>query len=196
MVSICAAVEDLVDKAAAERLISEVGAEPGPVYVRDGKQPLLARSEAYNNAARFRPWLMLVDLDAEAGCAAEARRRWLPYPAPYMCFRVVVQEIESWFLADRDRLAQFLRVRVGLIAPDAEAILDAKAELVRIAARSRSRTIRDQLVPRQSSGRRTGHAYAARLIGFAKHRWSPVEASATSASLRRALACVQRLAHT
>lgn len=56
------AVEGDTDEAVVQRLIRHIGAEPGPVYGRNGKPDLRARVEGYNHAARRGPWLILVDL--------------------------------------------------------------------------------------------------------------------------------------
>lgn len=48
---------------------------------------------------------MLVDLDQEFDCAPLLGKDWLPTPAQYMQFRVVVPQIEAWLLADRERFA-------------------------------------------------------------------------------------------
>lgn len=189
---VSAAVEGPTDAAAAERLILEVGAQPGPIYIRDGKTELLRRAGAYDNAAKFSPWLVLVDLDHDEDCAPPARNRWLPNPAPRMCFRVVVREIESWFLADRANLAQFLRIPVGRIPAAPEQIDHPKHEMIRAARNSRSRAIRADIIPRAGSGRETGPAYSSRMIEFAQTRWSPSMAARSAPSLARAITCLQR----
>ena len=86
------AVEGLVDEAVLSRLVQHVGAEPGPVYGRHGKPPLRRVIDGYNNAARFSPWLILVDLNHEAECAPLMLNTWRPRPAPWLCFRVAVGE--------------------------------------------------------------------------------------------------------
>ncbi len=190
---ISAAVEGPTDAAAASRLIRTVGAEPGQIYFRDGKPGLLRRSAAYNNAARFTPWLVLVDLDRDESCAPPARLKWLPAPAARMCFRVVVRAIEAWFLADRKNLAEFLRVGVSQIPTSPESIENPKTEMVRIAGRSRAGSLREDMVPRPASGRSIGAAYSSRLIEFASRHWSPKAAAQESESLSKALACLSRL---
>jgi hypothetical protein len=193
LICISAAVEGPSDGAVAERLIREVGATPGQIYIRGGKNELLRRVAAYNNAARFAPWLVLVDLDQDEDCAPSARERWLPAPFARMCFRVAVHAIEAWFLADRDNLARFLRVSLAQVPASPESIIDAKEEIVRIARNSRSGPIRQDIVPRVGSGRSVGPAYVSRLIEFATRHWCPRIAAAVSPSLARALVCLERL---
>lgn len=192
-VSVSAAVEGPIDEAAARRLIAAAGGVPGTFYVRGGKPSLLGKIDAYNNAARFAPWLVIVDLDRDRECAPLARANWLPDISRYMCFRIAVRAIESWFLADRERLARFLSVPVGRLPNHPETLDDPKAEIVRLAKRSRARRISADIVPRERSGRSTGILYASRMIEFASSHWCPPEAGENSPSLERALCCLRGL---
>ena len=89
------AVEGPIDEAVARRVIEAAGAELGPVYGKNGKDQLLQRLNGYNAAARYAPWLVLVDLDQDADCAPPFRDAQLPTPAVSMCFRVAVHEVEA-----------------------------------------------------------------------------------------------------
>lgn len=193
VVAVSGAVEGLVDEAVVERLVEDVGAFPGPVHGKNGKPRLRARINGYNDAARFSPWIVLVDLDQEADCAPPLVRAWLPAPAPQMCFRVAVREVEAWLLADRARIARFLSVRAADVSGDPEALPDPKLALVDLARRSRRREIREDMVPRPGSGRAVGPVYTSRLIEFVTDRqrgWRPSIAARSADSLAR---CIQRL---
>jgi hypothetical protein len=89
---ISGAVEGIVDEAVFRRLVQTVRAQTGPVHGKNGKQQLLARLAGYNRAARFSPWLVLVDLDREADCPPPFVAAKLPAPSELMCFRVGSQE--------------------------------------------------------------------------------------------------------
>lgn len=196
MVAVSAAVEGLIDEAVAKRLIVEAGAVPGPVYGKNGKATLRNRITGYNNAAVHAPWLVLVDLDHDADCAPDLRREWLPDPASRLCFRIAVREVEAWLFADRDRLARFLSLPLGSLPANPEAIENPKEEMVRLASMSKSRVIRQDMVPQPGSGRPVGPAYTSRLIEFvaaSKNPWRPDVAQAHSDSLRRAIACLKSL---
>ena len=193
MVTICAAVEGVVDEVVAARLIRHVGAIPGPAYGRRGKPNLQRQIGGYNEAARRAPWLVLVDLDQDADCAPPMRQAWIPAPAPMLCFRIAVRAIEAWLMADAEALASFIGVSRARIPRDPEAIDSPKTALVNIAVRSRRRAIREDMVPRESSGRAVGPAYSSRLMEFASNHWRPNKAAATSESVRRAIACLKRL---
>ncbi len=190
------AVEGIVDEAVFRRIVRTVKAEPGPVYGKTGKRQLLDRLPGYNNAARFSPWLVLVDLDHDAECTPPFRAATLPAPSEQMCFRVAVREIEAWILADHVRVAEFLDVHARLLPADPEGEADPKQVVVNLARRSRSRDIRRDLVPRDSSGRSEGPAYSSRLIEFVSDRrygWRPTVAARSSDSLARCLRSLRRL---
>jgi hypothetical protein len=193
---ISGAVEGIVDEAVFRRIVRMARAEPGPVYGKNGKQHLLQRLPGYNTAARFSPWLVLLDLDHDADCPPPFLAAALASPSHLMCFRIAVREVEAWLLADRERMAAFLDVNPSWIprAPEQEA--DPKRVLVELARRSRSRDISRDLVPRQGSGRTEGPVYASRLVEFVsdhRHGWRPAVAARSADSLRRCLLCVRRL---
>jgi hypothetical protein len=192
-VVISAAVEGIVDEAVVRRLIATAGGQPGPVYGKNGKPALEAKINGFNNAAKHAPWVVLVDLNGEEECAPPLRQRWLPAPAPLLCFRVAVRQVEAWLIADGEALASYLGVARGRMPNDPEALPNAKDSMVNLARRSRRAAIRHDMVPRQASGRSVGPAYTSRLIEYAETRWRPGVAARRSESLRRAITCLEGL---
>ena len=185
---ISSAVEGVVDEAVVKRLIVWAGAEIGPIYGKRGKALLRQRVNGYNNAARYFPWIVIVDLNREADCPPPMRRIWLPNPEPFMCFRIAVRMIEAWLLADRERFASFFRVRLSDVPAKPELLDDPKEVVVQLSRRSRSRDIRLDMVPRPGSGRKIGAAYVSRLIEFVsdpRRGWRPERAAQSSDSLNR-----------
>lgn len=190
------AVEGDVDEAVLRRLLDDVGVSLARTFGKRGKAFLHQRINAFNQAAVHSPWIVLVDLDREALCPPPLLDRWLPEMAPKMCFRIATRAVEAWLLADRRRVAEFLGVNESLITRDPEAVNDPKQELVKLARRSRSREVREGLVPRDGSGRKTGPAYASYLIEFVASVWSPSAAATRSESLNRTLVRVGHFAET
>ena len=180
-----AAVEGPVDEVVLNRIVGSLGASLGGVFGRNGKNGLLKQLPNYNQAAHHSPWIVLVDLDQDASCAPPARVRWLATPAPQMCFRIAVREIESWLLADRESLASFLSVAQSRIPAQPETLDNPKETLVNLARRSRRRDIQIDMVPRPGSGRSVGPAYTSRLIEYAGHDWRPEVAINHADSLLR-----------
>ena len=184
------AVEGAVDDALLRRLLADHGHEPGPVYVKNGKHGLLQKLAGYNAAAQFSPWLVLVDLNGDAPCAGPFVAQHLPAPAPRMLFRVAVRQAEAWLLADRIGVASFLRVPRVRLPADPETLPDAKQALVNVARHSSKRAVREEIIPRPKSGRKTGPAYVPQMIEFIQQHWSPQRAALGSDSLQR---CLHRL---
>lgn len=154
---------------------------------------LRARIRAFNRAAHYSHWCVLVDLDHDAPCAAALRDEWLPSRAELLRFRIAVREIEAWLLADRHRVAQFLGVAQSRmpLAPELED--SPKQVMVNLARRSHRRAISEDMVPRPGSGRTIGVGYTCRLIEFASDRnggCRPDVAAASADSLGR---CITRL---
>ena len=194
MVVVSAAVEGLVDEAVVKFLIAEAGAVTGQVYGKRGKPFLRQSIGGYNNSAKFRPWVVLVDLDQDATCAPELCQNWLAAKAAMLCFRVAVRAVEAWLLSDRESIAKFLSVSVSLIPIDPESETNPKKVMVNLAARSKRRSIREDMVPRPESGRSVGPAYTSRLIEFIQSSlWRPTIAAERSQSLRRCRMCLERL---
>jgi hypothetical protein len=195
-VAISAAVEGIVDEAVARTLILFAGGSPGPVYGKQGKPFLQQRICGYNTAAQHAPWIVLVDLDTDHNCAPLLCVSWLPQLASRLCFRVAVRAVEAWLLADAERIAAFLRISRSKVPADPESLDNPKAAMVALARASRRMDIREDMVPRDGSGRPVGPAYASRLIEFASSSWRPQIAAQGADSLRRAIACLKHLAGT
>ena len=135
-VVISAAVEGLADEALIRRLIEYVGASAGPIYGKQGKGHVVRNLPGYNQSARFRPWIVLLDLNHDDDCAPPFRVSLLPNPSPYMCFRIAVRQIEAWLFADRERLARFLSVASSRIPQDPESLDNPKQTMVNLARQS------------------------------------------------------------
>lgn len=193
LVTVSAVVEGNLDEAVVKRLIEHIGGQPGTVYGKKGKPALLQRLKGYNNAAQRAPWVVLVDLDNDADCAPLLRQKCLPDPAPSMCFRIAVRQVEAWLMADAETLADELGVRTSAIPTHPEALPDAKQMMVDLARQSRRQAIRDDMTPRPGSGRSAGPAYTSRLIEYARTHWRPDVAAQRSDSLLRAITCLQRM---
>jgi len=178
----------------ATSLVRHVGAEPGSVFGGRGKAALCDGLPGFAAAARHQPWFVLIDLDDDATCAAALRATWLPEIPEHLCFRIAVRALESWLLADRTGLAQFLGVSEARLPTDPDALPDPKGTLVGLARRARRRDIREGMVPRPGSGRRVGTVYTSQVATYVKECWSIPRATDRSESLARAVRCLERLA--
>jgi hypothetical protein len=191
---VSAAVEGNLDEVVLRKIAEHVGFSIGSVYGLKGKPHLLKSLPGYNNAAQFAPWIVMLDLDRDYECAPEALAGWLPKPSGNMFCRVAVRAIESWLLADRDRIAAMLGIPVQRIPREPDSLDDPKRHLVDLARNSNRGEIKASIVPRPGSGRSVGPNYNAKLVDFVTAgRWRINTARYSSASLQRTLNKLQEL---
>jgi hypothetical protein len=196
--TVSAAVEGSIDEAVLRRLLHEAGIVAGTIYGKTGKSKLLLQLPAYNHAARFQPWVVLMDLDRDADCVPPfLNRLQIASMSPGLCFRVAVRATESWLLADRERFSSFFGITLSKVPQSPEELQDPKRFLAELARSSRRREIRQDVAPRPKSGRAVGPAYTSRLIEYIQNLetgWRPEIAAQNSESLARCLRRLQRLA--
>ena len=187
------AVEGTTDEAIVRRIAEDAGLTLGSVFGLNGKQQVLRQLSGFNRAAERTPWVVVIDLDQDGRCAAEYVRQCLPQPAPHMHLRIAVREVEAWLLADASGIALFLGVPASRVPRDPDSLDDPKRTIVDLAARSRRRSIREEIAPRPGSGREVGPMYSSRISEFAGSIWNPDAAAANSDSLPRCIKALQRL---
>ena len=97
----------------------------------------------FQSNCSFNYYLTLVDfMDTGHSCPPDVVAQWLPRAEPGMLFRVVVRELESWLLADRENFADFLGISITKPPDQPEQINDPKQQLVNLARCSRKSQIR------------------------------------------------------
>jgi hypothetical protein len=191
---VSAVVEGDVDEAVLTRLTEACGLSISTVFGRNGKNAVHQRLEAYNKAARYSPWIVLLDLDNDAQCAPALVSRLLPNSTENLCLRIAVRAIESWLLADQLGVSRFLGIRRSQIPDFPDELSDPKAFLVDLARRSRRTDIRREMAPRPGSGKRVGPAYSSRVIEFTLYNWDCAKAEGSSQSLKSCKLALQSLA--
>lgn len=185
-------VEGTIDEAVSIRLISETGHIPGTVYGKHGSGYIRKKIAAFNQSAHGINYLALVDLmDTGMDCAPLAVNNWLPHPNAGMTFRIVVREIESWLMADRDGIAELLAIKTNKVPQLPEMEPDPKLTLVNLARRSRLKSVKNAFVPQINSSAETGRLYVSEMSKFAQTKWNIARARANSPSLDR---CIHKLA--
>jgi len=180
------ATEDELSEVTLFRILEVVdGYAVGTPYRRGGFGYLRRTIPGWNQAARSVPFIVLTDLD-KYECPAELINDWLRVPKHRnLLFRVAVREVESWLLADSPNFSEFLGVRSSLIPADTDSLPDPKATLVQLARRSRSKQIRESIVPAKGSTAKQGPDYNGCLCTFVRKRWDLDTAKANSPSLAR-----------
>ena len=187
-----ALVEGLIDEAVAWKLAKHCGHQIGTAYGKRGVSYLRGKVEGFNvRASQGKPTLVLVDfMDTRLECPAAVVRQWLPQRSSEMLFRVVVREVESWLLADRSSIADYLRVSPNLVPLSPEALEDPKRSLVNLARRCRRRQLREALVPAPGLSSTVGPGYTAAVEEYVHRYWDIEAARRNAPSLDR---CVHRL---
>jgi hypothetical protein len=186
-------VEGYVDEAIARKLIAHSGHTVGAVYGRKGWTYIQQRVQTFDRACKTQGLLTLVDfMDTKLECPPSVVREWLPHRSDGHIFRVVVREIEAWILADRPGLAAFLNVPISKLPLSPELEHDPKQVVINLARVSRTKSVRNALVPATGMSASEGPLYTAEMARFIAQSWDPAEARMNSSSLDQ---CLFRLAH-
>lgn len=181
-----ALVEGYVESVFLPVLLEQIGRGDIQPTIRNagGGSKFWPLAKRYNEAARHSVVIGLADLE-QAACAPTLLASELPRKSENFHLRLAVRMLEAWLIADRARLAAFLRVPLGAIPQHPDALQHPKRELVNIARRSVKRSIRDALVPDDSGGV-VGPDYTATISEFITTGWHCATAREASPSLERA----------
>ncbi len=194
MSSIALAVEDDLSAAVGSRIVEVTRPDysVSNCYVCSGSGLMKRRLAAFNNAAQAIPYLLIADLD-QTECPPALLSQWFRRIArrPQLLFRVAVREIEAWLMADRTAFARFLGVAVNRVPAYPEQLIDAKAELIRLARTSPRRQVRRALIPIGNA--RQGPEHNDALVEFVNSYWRMADAAANCPSLQRAVDALARL---
>ena len=141
--------------------------------------------------AKIQPVLCIADTDH--CCAKELRESWLPAVVhSNFILRLAVSEADAWVIADRLAFAKAFGVSAALVPRDPETLIDAKREVLRLAARSSKRVIREEVIA-QYDATKPGSGYNVHLCSFVRIRWNVANAAVHSPSLVRAVRALERL---
>lgn len=186
--SIILAVEDELSEAISTKILNSFGIEIRIVLSEGGNAYLRQKAPELNRSASGMDIFLLTDLDSPDNCPPELIHSWIRTPLnPGFFFRVAVMEVESWLMADRTGVANFLSIPVNRIPLNTDHIPNPKEFLVSLARRSRKRRLRDELVPEPGARIPIGYGYNTRLIEFVRDHWDLERAAAASPSLKRTL---------
>lgn len=194
MATIHTLVEGPMDEAAAAKIIKAAGHVPGTCYGLRGCSYIKKKVRGYNRSAKSIYYLTLIDfMDTGEACAPDVVTEWVPDREPKMLFRIVIQELESWLLADREGIAQFLKVDLLKVPAMPEQLHDPKRQLIQLARRSRNKSIRAALVPEPESKANVGKLYTSEMIRFISMQWDIQKARANAPSLEKCLFRLEEL---
>lgn len=167
-------------------IFSQIGRSDLQLNIRNagGGDKFWSIAKRFNKAGAYTSAIGLTDLE-QARCAPSLLADRLPDKSPGFHLRLAVRMLESWLLADRQAMAQFLKVPIRLLPTDPDSEQHAKRLLVNIARKSKSRAIRDAVVPDDSGGV-VGTDYVATMGKFVEQHWRASTARKNSPSLDKA----------
>ena len=188
--------EGFTEKIVASRLLPFCGHEIGTVYGERGCDYIRNKAVVFHHlATECSGVLVLSDFrDTGAPCVPTAIQEYvlnyLPCPPETFMFRFAVNEIESWLLADRKGMAEFIGVTESRIPLQPENEVFPKRTLVSLARSSRKRKIREGIAPPPGHRASVGPEYMNFLQEFITGYWNIEAAMCCAKSLER---CVNRL---
>lgn len=188
MIPINLVVEDELSETVMRKILSESTGHYtiGRTYGKGGYGYIKQKIEGFNKAATGIPFAVIVDLEDE--CPPVQIQRWLHNPInTNLIFRIAVNEIESWLLADRLNFASFLNIKRDAIPVNTDLIPKPKQFLISLVRTSGYRYLRESIVPREGSTARVGPDYNGELSRFVESKWNIEAAKENSESLRRAV---------
>lgn len=167
-------------------LLKQIGRTDLQPIIRDagGGAKFWIKAASFNQAGMRMPVLGLVDLEREP-CAPALLAKHLPHKAQGFYLRVAVRMLESWLLADRSAIADFLCVSLAAIPKEPDGEPHPKRRLIELAKRSSNRSIREAMLP-GDSGALVGPEYVTTMCQFIASHWQSERARKLSASLDRA----------
>jgi hypothetical protein len=188
------ATEDRLSETVAARLITETGhsvaakipkdrrKHAGFGYLKSRLPDFVASCQGGLN------FLVLTDLDTRP-CPPDLLEDWLgeTIKPNSLLLRIAVREVESWVLADRSQFASWLGVSEVTVPIDPEASLDPKADLLKLASKSKYREMREGLLPKKDATSKVGLEYNDLLCAFVTENWRIEDASQISPSLERTI---------
>lgn len=183
-------VEDRLSEAVSTKILQHFDIEIVQRIIYEGNSYLQRKAQSYNQAAYQECGVfMLTDLDSPEICPPVLIQSWVKGRLnPWFFLRVAVIEIESWIMADRQAVSEFLAIPANRIPPNTDKITSPKEFLVSLARRSRNTRLREALVPAQNDRTaKTGNEYNPRLSQFVREHWDLERAATISPSLRRTM---------
>lgn len=190
------AVEDVLSDAVSTKILEYFGLEIAQRIGYKGNTYLRQKASSLNQAARgFYHVFLLTDLDSPQNCPPMLIRSWVGVPLNSgFIFRVAVVEIESWIMADRRGVAEFLSIPLNRIPQSTDRIENPKEFLVSLARRSRKTKLRRELVPAPSATTaKVGTGFNVRFAEFVRDHWNLERAASASVSLKRTLDRIRSL---
>jgi len=182
--------EDQLSEFIMSKLVSEIHLDGKPKYSvhlsfsGGGNSYIKKNIKGFNAASKGSAYFVLTDLDNHI-CAPALIQEWLNVPKNNnLILRVAIREVESWILADIEGFSTFTGISTANFPENPDEISDPKAELLKIIKKSRFRSIKEDILPKNNYAK-IGPNYNGRLGEFVYKHWNSTRAAGRSASLAR-----------
>lgn len=185
--------EGYMEEIVAERLIPFCNHEIGFVYGKKGCDYIREKATAFRHLATHETGLLILTdfCDTKLECVTKALQLYvydrLPSPPKTFLFRFAVNELESWLLADRKKLAEFLGISIAKMPLKPECEPNPKQTLVNLARHSKKKRIREGIAPPQGHHAEVGPDYTNLMKEFILRHWDIENASRFAPSLARCI---------
>lgn len=193
-------LEGHLEEPVADKILLYCNHQKGSVYGREGFGYIQKKAFQFEKLTRSGCGiLVLTDFrDSRAECPPTALHEYLlkhiSNPSPLFVFRFAETELESWLLADREAIANFLRISINSVPHLPDKDTRPKQTLVNLARKSRNSSVKNDIVPPQNNhGGEVGPGYMASMTTYVIDYWRPDEALKNSPSLKRCIDNLQRL---
>jgi hypothetical protein len=198
MIFVNIAVEDDLSETVLRKILGQFESQLSIIQCikKNGSGFLKSRAAKFNTAAQSIPFIVLTDLDQKQ-CPVLLIEEWLGATERHRNFllRIAVHEIESWVMADRSALADFLHISDDNFLQNPDEIADPKEFLLNVVRKKcRNRRLKEALLPLPGSTATQGRSYNLVLSDFIRHHWRTNYATESSPSLKRATAAINQLA--
>lgn len=160
-----------------------------------GQGRLKRRITSYIEMAQHSPVIVLTDLDSSP-CPTTLIQSWLGNtPKPQnLVFRVCVQEVESWIMADALSFSKWSHIPKTKIPNHPDKLNSPKEQFLTLVRRHSPKDLKNQLLPLKGSSSKVGPEYNTAIERYLNSQWNLSRAIVNSPSLNRAYLAVQKLA--
>ncbi|MBL9183811.1 MAG: hypothetical protein JNN17_16850 [Verrucomicrobiaceae bacterium] len=192
-------LEGVLEEAAARKILACTGFDvEGAVFKVAGSNSTFWQRIKDRNASAEAGLVVVGFADLEQDpCAVGLIRKHLPHGvAPGFVLRIAVRMLESWLMADAEKMAAFLHAPISKLPANPDEIDHPKRELVNLARRHSNRRVQEDMVPEAGHTGIVGKGYRTQMENYIEKHWRPRAAAKRSESLRRALAALENLARS
>lgn len=182
------ATEDVLTEEIMKKVIFSKGRFE--ILHRLGKQGcgfLIKKLASFNEIAKSHNVIVLFDLDLKPSFddyKLELESQ-LANKRDSLHILISVREVESWILADRVGLGDYLKISKDKIERDPDELLDPKEKIINLARGSKRSEIKRGIPPKQGAAAKVGISYNTLLTTFIWDGWDLNRAIDNSPSLRR-----------